>query len=230
MTTEEIKQYILSNCNDCEGRFYEIDIRGKDTIIKNCKCYPKLLKYSKYNESGINIEWWDFTINDVEKDFDKKVLKDVKFFIDNIKSNIVNKSQFFFYGDNGVGKSTMALLMLKAVIDSNYKGIFVNSKDIIHHLYNGDIDLYDDKDFIVIDELDKIRSNVVNDFCFEVLSFMDKKSLVLISNQKMEWFKSKVPTFFFDRLKSTYSISFPDRNYRKQFKSKFEALKDTYGK
>jgi len=229
MTTEEIKKYILSKCNDCEGRFYEIvtDQDEFDKIkIKNCKCYPKLLRYTNYNDAGISIEWWDFTIKDVEPDFDKKILKDVNFFIHNVKKCIINKTQFFFSGENGVGKTTMALLMLKAVIDNGYKGIFVHSKDIIKHLYNGEIDLYNDKDFIIVDEVDKIRDNIVNDFSFELLGWMDKKAIVFISNQKLEWLKSKVPTFLYDRLKSTYVIQFPDKDYRNQFKSKFEALKE----
>lgn len=232
MNIEHIKEAVRKECKGdfCKGTWHEIDLNEGKPKMVDCRCLTKLKKYVSYESSGITQEWWNFNISDIEEDFEKKILKDIKWFINNTKQCLVNKTQFLFFGSNGVGKTTMSILMAKGVIDLGYKALIINSKDLIDYLYNGNIHIFDDIDFLVIDELDKIRKNVVEDFCSEMISLMDKKTLVLISNLDMSQLKIKFPDYFYDRLNTLYKIKFPTRNYRRQFKSKFEMLKEEDGR
>lgn len=217
-----IEEEVYSQCKDkeCGGKFYIIDDE-----IRNCKCFPKLVRYNKYNKAKIPIEWWNFTSDDIAKSFDKNILKKYIFFRDNIKECMNNKVDFWFYGSVGAGKTTIAYLMLKDILDANYKGIMLNGFEVIDYLYHDRKNEIDECDFIVIDEMDKVKKNTIPDFCDLVSSYFGKKSIVLLGNKDIESLKiNGYPEFFIDRLKSLHKITFKSDSYRKNRKSTFEVV------
>lgn len=226
MTTEQIKEYLLKSCNDCNGTFYEtkIDDSGKMTI-DNCKCFQKLLNYSKFDRAGIGQDWWQFSIDDIEVDFDKKILEDVKLFMDNIETCVLNKAQLYFYGKHGRGKTTMAILLLKEIILKGYKAEIVKARHIIDRLYKGEIDSLYNLNFLIIDEFDKISpvANHQNDFSLIVSDLMDNMGVIFVSNKGIE--DLHYPEIIVERLNATSKYEFKGKNYRGNFESKFELIK-----
>lgn len=226
MTPEQIKEYLLQSCHDCNGTFYETTIDENGQVkIDNCKCFHKLLNYTKFDNAGIGQDWWQFAIEDVEEDFDKKIMKDVKIFMDNIKVCVINKAQLYFYGKHGRGKTTIAILLLKEVIKQGYKAQIVKARHVIDKLYTGSIDQLYSLDFLVIDEFDKINSvgNQQHDFSLTVSDLMDNMGMIFVSNKSIS--ELNYPEILIERLNSTSKYEFKGKNYRGNFESKFEAIK-----
>lgn len=226
MNIEEIKKYILSSCNDCNGTFVETSITDKGEIkIDNCKCFQKLLNYSKYDRAGIGQDWWQFSLTDIEEDFPKTILKDAKEFIEKLKRCVVNKVHLFFFGKHGRGKTTIATLLLKEIVNAGYKARIVKARHIIDMLYSGQIKDLFELDFLVIDEFDKINpvGNQLSDFALTVSDLMDEMGMILVSNKSIE--ELGYPTVIMERLESISKLEFKGKNYRRNFESKFEMIK-----
>ena len=209
-----IRDIVYNECDtkECGGKFYTFEQTESGIKIKDCKCKKKLELYNKYLEAGIPIEFWNFNVENIDETFDRKILNDFNVFSEKIKMCVVNKVKFWFYGDNGQGKTTIAVLMLKEVLKAGYTGKIIKAFQLIKHLYNGEIDLLDNLDFIIIDELDKLPNieNTILNFSNVVADYMDKKSMIFISNKNMEHFKREkiYPEFFISRLKSFEKIHF----------------------
>jgi DNA replication protein DnaC len=223
MNTEELEKLVYENCDtkECGGKFYVISGDG----IKDCKCFSKLIKYNSYNTVGIPSEFWKFDVDDIEKGFDKNIIKKYEYFRDNVETCILNKVQFWFNGLNGLGKTTISMLMLKDVIDKGYKGKVLNGFEVINYLYTDREDELEPLDFFVIDEFDKVKKSTIDDFCNLVTRYMDKKSLIFSGNRSIEELRNiGYPEFFIDRLHLLTKIDFKGQSYRKKIKSKFETL------
>lgn len=226
MNIEEIQKHILSGCNDCNGTFYETKMGDDGQVtIDNCKCFQKLLNYVKYDKAGIGQDWWQFELSDIEEDFDKKVLKDVMVFLNNIKACVINKVQLFFYGKHGRGKTTMATLLLKSILKEGHTAQLIKARHIIDKLYSGQIDDLYKLDFLVVDEFDKINGtgNYLQDFSATLTDLMDNIGIIMISNKGVD--ELNYPEFLMDRLKSIKLIEFKGKNYRSSFQSKFDLIK-----
>lgn len=229
---ENIKEFVYNQCDtkECGGKFTTMEHDGDNVIIKDCKCYDKLVKYHKYNEAGIPDEFFNFDVEDIAEDFDKKILDMLSIFTEKIKMCMVNKAKFWFYGINGRGKTTISVLMLKRVLEAGYTGKIIKAFELLKYLYNGDIEELDVLDFLVVDELDKLtmRDNQIMDFSNIVTDYMDKKSMIFVTNKSVEDIKTEkiYPVYFIDRLDSFEKVQFKSsRNYRKG-KSVFAEIKD----
>lgn len=226
MTNEQLFDYIYAQCPDkeCEKRFYVINENG----VQNCKCMTKLTQYKRYSDANIPLEFWEFTTEDIDPEFDKNILKNYKFFKNNIEKCILNKVQFWFTGHNGLGKTTISLLMLKDVLDSGYKGLIINAFELITMLYKDRENELHDYDFIVVDEFDKLKKSTIDDFSNIVCSYMDKKSVILSGNKNIKQLEETgYPDFFLDRLEMFTKFEFKGKSFRKQIMSKFETLMKT---
>jgi DNA replication protein DnaC len=225
MNLEDIENQVIKECpdNHCGGTFYTIE-----TKIKYCKCYEKLIRYDKYNKSGIEQEWWDFDKDNLIDDFSKKnqsLIDKYDFFIDNIHLCVKNKIQFWFSGTYGSGKSTIAIMMLKRVLDNGYNGLFLNGFEVIDRLYHDRKHEMDDKAFLVVDEFDKVKKNTIDDFCDLISSYMEKKNIILIGNKDIiQLRRGGYPDFFLDRLDAFSKFTFKEGSYRKKIQPKFETI------
>lgn len=219
-----IEEKIISECekNSCNGKFYELTENG----IENCKCFHKLIKYNKYDKAKIPIEFWGFEEDEIVDNFDKEILKDYHLFKTNVNKLVEDKADFFFHGTVGTGKTTIAILMLKDVLDAGYKGILINGFELINYLYTDRKSELDEMDFIVIDEMDKVMKKTIDDFCNVVSSYFGKKGMILLGNTDIEKLRLKgYPEFFVDRLKELEIVEFFSESLRGTFASKFKKFK-----
>ena len=226
LTISEIENIVLKRCsdNECKNQFYIIGKNG----IEYCKCHEKLLRYNRYNKANIEVEWWDFEYEDLLEEFkkNKEILKIYNFFVNNIDLCIKNKVQFLFQGDIGLGKTTLAILMLKSALDRGYGGLMLTGDGVIEKLYNGlkkDMDIID---FLVVDEYDRIsRKSTVIDFCNLMSSYIERKGIILLGNKSIQGLKNNgYDKFFIDRLNLLKKIEFKGESLRGKIKSKFETL------
>ena len=226
LTTQEIENIVKKRCpdNECNGQFYIIGKNG----IQYCKCYEKLLRYNRYNKANIEVEWWDFEKKDLIKEFhiNKEAIKCYDYFVDNIELCIKNKVQFLFKGNVGLGKTTLAILMLKKILDAGYKGILLTGDQVIDKLYSGLKKEMDEMDFLAIDEYDRIsRQSTVIDFCNLMSSYIERKGIILMGNKnEVQLRNSKYDDFFIDRLNLLKKIEFKGESLRGKIKTKFDTL------
>lgn len=232
MGIEELKKKYIDNCPLCKGSMVEeytpLEQNSKFFIkMKECSCVETFKKYCKYSDANISQEWWEFGINDLEKDFSQNILEDVKFFIKNVEMCVLNKSQFHFHGKNGNGKNLISNIMLKAVVEKRFKGRFFSAFEILDYLYTGESQELMAYDFLVIDEVDKVLSNKIADTCNVIIHLMEYKSLIILSNSTPTDFLTKLryPQNFIDRIKNIKDVTFPDLNYREKILNKFDTLK-----
>ena len=68
-----------------------------------------------YKRAGIMELWWDKTLEDFKGD--KKVLKVVTDYIENIDGNLEHGKGLFFIGNNGVGKTYLTTSILKEAVE-----------------------------------------------------------------------------------------------------------------
>ena len=227
MNFKEIEALTVKKCGICKGESFLIKHVNNQYILEDCKCVDELKRDLKYDVAKISQEWWKFGIDDLEKDFPKNIIDDIKYFQDNVRNCVLNKVQFYFWGRNGNGKNLLSILMLKSLIDKGYKGIFMSSFEILNYLYTGNTDNLMVYDFIVLDEVDKVMSNKITDTCNVIIHLLEYKSLVLLSNTSPSdlSIKLRYPQNFIERIKNVKEIKFPDKDYRGKFQNKFDALK-----
>jgi len=218
-----IEEKVLSECDtkECNGTFYVID-----DCIKECKCFKKLIRYSRYDKARIPNSFWNFTKEDIVKDFKKSILNDYDFFKNNIHECMENKVDFLFYGTVGTGKTTIAIMMLKDILDAGYKGMLLTGFEVIDYVYTDRKNELDECDFLVIDESDKVMKKTVDDFCNIISSYLGKKSIILLTNLSIEKLQLKgYPEFFLDRLRELEIVEFSSKSIRGQLPSKFKKTK-----
>lgn len=221
MTTKDIIDEVYANCDtkECNKKFYTL-VRDDEVVkIQDCKCRAKLDDYVKCNIANIPKEYWTFNWSDIQADFDTNILKELTFFRENIELCLDNKVKFFMHGGIGSGKSIISTLLLKDVLSANFDGYILNATELIDSLYNDRdrLEKYRDAEFLVIDEIDKLngRPAVINDFAGEVVNYIDRKSLVFISNDSTKQLANKgYPPYFIDRLNAMEVIHFKGKNFR----------------
>lgn len=232
MNVEEIENMTIKNCPICKGKSIgDFTMENNFVKINYCSCVEKFKRYCKYNEAGISQEWWDFNLEDIEKDFSKSILEDIRFFQNNVTACIINKAQFHFHGKHGDGKNLISNMMLKSSISGGHKCKFLSASfEIIDYLFAGRVSDLMQYDFLVLDEIDKIMGNRIVDTCNVIVHLMEYKSLVLLSNSSISDFSTKLhyPQNFIDRLKNMKDVPFPDVNYRGKFLNKFDTIKENF--
>lgn len=238
---KDIKLQVLKECKDkhngktlCNEKFFTIEQEGNEMVIKDCECRKILDTRIKCLFANINEDFWKFKWDNIENDFSDLILQQLDYFRNNVETCVDNDIQFFFHGKVGTGKTLIASLMLKDVLDKGYQGYLVKSYELIRYLYskkdeeNDKLQEIREADFLVIDEIDKLngRQSVINDFCAEVVSYIDSKPLIFISNDDFKKLKNNnYPDYFIDRLKSMKEIVINGSNYRNELGSKYDNLK-----
>ncbi len=229
---DNIKDFVYNQCptKQCGGKFTVMEEVDGKIVIKDCECYSKLVRYHKYNEAGIPDEFYEFDVDDIAKGFDKQILGMVDFFTKKLKMCMINKAKFWFYGTNGIGKTTISVIMLKRILEAGYTGKIIKAFELLKYLYAGNIEELDRLDFLVVDELDKLteRDSQVKDFSNIVTDYIDKKAMIFITNKSVEVIKGEkiYPLYFIERLDSFEKTQFKSSiNYRKG-KSIFSIIKE----
>ena len=129
----------IRNCKKCNGTGY---IRVGNDSWKRCpECYPIREKLQKYKNANIPEKFWNFEIENVNKEIminttkQKKIEINFKnlyqYYTKNIKKYINKGRGLYIAGDIGSGKTTLAILIGKYAIVHNYKVSYIKYYDVI---------------------------------------------------------------------------------------------------
>lgn len=237
MTKDSIKQKVYDSCpfdHRCEKNggvlWSEMQaIDGNRAKIVPCPCSLQADKYYQYAEAGIEQEYWDFTIDKIDKEFDKSILENyVNVFKDKVDACIKNKIALWFWGNTGSGTTTIAIIMLKIALDAGFNGKIIPAREIISILYskNRDISELNEYDFLIIDGVDRINNNVAKNFSITMSEIMDKKATIFTSLIPATDLNDNYYIDFRDRATSIPNVKFKPINFRKKYESRFEAIKN----
>jgi DNA replication protein DnaC len=235
LTREQIKQRLYSSCpldHKCEKECtrWSLFEQISDTQFKivPCPCAEKLDRHVRYSEAGIERAYWDFTVNDIDSDFDQSVLDEyVNVFMEKTDKCIDSKVSILFYGSSGSGTTSLAVLILKQCLDCGYKGKVFTANELINKMYSAKIsDLYD-YDILVVDGVDKLNKESLKQDLSSLLSdVMDKRAVIftsLIPSIKFVGYHSD----FINRIKNIPNVKLKDINFRELHESRFEVVKES---
>ena len=161
----KLKQKLLSDCKRCDGEgILEVDSSEKSGWIgsRECKCMKKFHKLKEYYKARIPSTYWRVT----EKNFygDKKALKVVQKFMDNLENGIENGLGMLLWGTNGNGKTSLAIIALKYAITEGHTGYYITLQGLLNLIMHSFSDekqkedirkIFTDVDFLVLDEIGK---------------------------------------------------------------------------
>lgn len=233
-----IKSMTLTKCKGCEGYISKGVRVTEKGHLETCECGLKFLRYLAYNEAGIEREYWDFNFTDLDSTFvktNKANLRNCHFFLKHTQECILNACQFLFTGENGVGKTVVALLVAKGAIDKGFKVSVITAEMLSTLLFDKEykvqLDKLDECDFLVIDEIDKFTGRNIEAIMKvgnKISDFIRSKSLILISNVGItELATLGYRSNFISRLESFEQLHWKGINFRSHSVSKFKELKDS---
>lgn len=236
MTKEEIKNKVYNSCPDdhrCETeltRWSVLEQVGEDTAkIIPCPCAEKVERHYRYDRAGIGQEFWAFNFSKLDKEFDKKIIDNyVNVFLQKTEDCIKNKVCLWFHGSSGSGTTLVAILVLKHILDSGFKGKIISANQIISLLYSQRISELDEYDFLVIDSVDNIQrdSSAVKRFSLVASEFIDTKSIIFTSAIPVSKLTNDYDIDFINRVDNVPSVKFKDINFRENISSRFDAVKE----
>ena len=123
------------------------------------KCNLKISRLKKYRNSGIPVEYWNYSF----KDFKGSPILKAKItpYLKDINKMYDEGQSILMVGTMGTGKTYSACCLLKIALTNDFSGTYVNMVDIINNIISNNsvnsgeyIDSLINTDFLVIDELD----------------------------------------------------------------------------
>ena len=235
MNKEQIKNRAYNQCpfdHRCEKectKWAILEQVNEDQLqIKPCPCAEKVERHYRYFTANIEPEYWDFTVDSIDEDFDQSIIDDyVSVFINKTSACVVNKVSILFHGSSGSGTTSIAVIILKHCLDAGYKGRIFTATEIINKLYGAKIsDLYD-YDILVIDGIDRLNKDMLKqDFSLAMADLMEKKAVVftsLVPPHKLHGYHQD----FINRISNIPNVKFKDINFREAMASKFDSVKES---
>lgn len=156
------KKYI-DPCTFCKGRSVKNTVKGP---VKCPHCREPYLKFAKYVAADIPKMFREMSSDDITTNFqndNKASLLKVTSYCDKLPDALDSGFSLFLTGT--AGKSFMASIILKKILDSGYSGYFILFQELGRRLLKSlsDVQLADDLnilardiDFLVIDEIDQV--------------------------------------------------------------------------
>ena len=117
---------------------------------------------SPYIRSNIPPEYWDLDLRNFKGN--KRTVKLVKKYVDKLNEAYKAGIGFLFTGTNGVGKTSMQMIILKAAIKNGYSAFHITLPEIFHYIKLGFDDpkllleihqILRETDFLAVSELGK---------------------------------------------------------------------------
>jgi len=164
---QDFKTSIIDGCVKCGGTGYldsdEIDEETLAPEVKLCGCSELWNFRLKQIGAGIPKEFWDVEAVAIENN--NECLGIIQRYIANLENARRNGLGFLMMGENGVGKTTMATLILAKAIRAGYSVFYISAHDMMDVVFKafkddrlaGLLDTKLNSDFVVIDEIDKAR-------------------------------------------------------------------------
>jgi len=88
-----------------------------------------------YIRANISPEYWPIKLDDFIGN--KKAVKLVKRYVEKLDEAYEHGLGFIFLGGNGVGKTTMQMMILKAAVDAGYSAFHITLPEIFHYIKLG---------------------------------------------------------------------------------------------
>lgn len=92
-------------------------------------------KQMKYIRANISKEFWHIDLNNF--DGDPKAMRLVEKYCNNLKEARESGFGFLFMGENGVGKTSLSIIVLKEAIKQGYKAFYITLPEIFKQIYLG---------------------------------------------------------------------------------------------
>src|SRR5271163_4006581 len=148
---------LVQTCKACSAKNITKIEQAFDGLCE--KCSVMTTAYTRYHESNIPVDFWDFDMGSFQG---SKTLLDL---YNNVSQDIPKAYQiglsFCFAGGHGTGKSTNLSCLLKKCCEKNYSCLYTTLTDLVNSLIDAPReDKYLVKkeltmiDFLVIDEVD----------------------------------------------------------------------------
>ena len=208
---QRIKDNELKKCKRCDHTGF-IAVQSKDEEgwngSKECKCLKRFKRYKRYYKAKIPRAYWKVS----EDNFygDKKALKIVSAYMDNIKSADRNGLGLLMWGTNGNGKTSLACIMLMYACDKKYSAFYTTLQNLLNMIMdsfksddqkNHVRDLLVNVDFLVVDEVGKehIKKNKETGTVFGITEFEEilrhregmKKPTFIVSNSRPQQMEAR---------------------------------------
>jgi len=142
---QRVKQKLVEQCTHCNGISCNI-------------CLSTGLRFSKYHDAGIPIDYWDKPWKDFSGDKNFKQIISEK--IKDINNVYDNGESYAFIGNLGVGKTFACSAILKTAIVNGYSAHYTNMADVVTLLLSKSNDTSEyfkklkEVDFLCLDEFD----------------------------------------------------------------------------
>ena len=162
---QQFKSEIVGACQKCDGTGHstgnELDEETLEPEISLCVC-AKLWNFRLDQiKAAIPKEFWG--VEDMVMENNNQCLRIVQRYITNLENARKKGLGFLMMGENGVGKTTLATLVLSKAIRAGWSAFYITAHDMIDIVFKSFRDerigrLLDsklDSDFVVIDEIDK---------------------------------------------------------------------------
>jgi len=122
----KLKAEILGKCHRC----------NHEGIVESskCDCLLSFERYVKLFYRGIKKEYWDLTLDNWKKDSLTKT--EIQKYIAKLEKAKDLGSGLILLGENGLGKTMMLSIILKAAFDKNYNILLIDSWTLYDEIMN----------------------------------------------------------------------------------------------
>jgi len=241
---ERLYNSTILKCKKCNNGFIEKKIKDIESSIYSdplkCDCFKVYEKCKSYIISGIPREFWDAKNKDLQIEPDNK--KTIQKYIDNIEKMYLKGLGILFIGsklglgepNSGSGKTISSIKILENAAEMKKNVHYITMNSFFHFLYrtmsddiNNNkehylnlIDEINSVDFLVIDEIGKIKKSDYVYYCFEDMIRKRAAQLlvtILITNMSEKELEDFVGPSLMDILKTTMiKLRLESKSYREK--------------
>lgn len=131
----------LKDCVTCKGKkcfrwWSEYNIPNSGISEYVCPCAEQFTLYKYFLNAGIGLEYQRYNIGDLES-VSKKAVAEANEYLVNADYYMARGRGFIFQGDRGTGKTLLASILLKQLLDRGIDGYFTTFNDMIDNFTSG---------------------------------------------------------------------------------------------
>jgi len=153
-----VRRQTVDSCAKCNGDGYLP--MSEPGVLNPCDCMLVLHYLNTLIEARIPQDYWWLTLNGLTA-IDKKYRELCTKYVKHLKNAAAQARGVFFYGANGIGKTSLQCVIGKAAIIAGFTVQYFTSSQLIEALRNSDVNAdrlaeFETAQFILLDEIDKV--------------------------------------------------------------------------